>query len=137
MKIIGVLVAITCLTMGDAAQAACPTSVDAYQLQREARARDTTPEQLEIMQIAGLLVRAAAGFKSATEELVRTIFDAAALKVFQAAREKGRMATTLLASIFRHDRVTIAHVGEFARAHAGKVYVATGGEPGKEGGHRS
>jgi hypothetical protein len=70
MKIIGVLVAITCLTMGDATQAACPTSVDAYQLQREARARDTAPEQLEIMQIAGLLVRAAAGFKSATEELV-------------------------------------------------------------------
>ena len=70
MKIIGVLVAIICLTMGDAAQAACPTSVDAYQLQREARARDTTPEQLELMQIAGLLVRATAGFRSATEELV-------------------------------------------------------------------
>ena len=70
MKIIGVLVAIICLSMGDAAQAACPTSVDAYQLQREARARDTTPEQLELMQIAGLLVRAAAGFKTAVEELV-------------------------------------------------------------------
>ena len=69
MKIIGVLVAIICLSMGDAAQAACPTSVDAYQLQREARARDTTPEQLELMQIAGLLVRAAAGFKTAVEEL--------------------------------------------------------------------
>ena len=70
MKIVCILVAITCLTMGDAAQAACPTSVYAYQLQREARARDTTPEQLESMQIAGLLVRAAAGFKTATEELV-------------------------------------------------------------------
>ena len=55
MKIIGILVAIACLPMGDAAQAACPTLADAYQLQRDARARDTTPEQLEIMQIAGLL----------------------------------------------------------------------------------
>jgi len=69
MKIIGILVAITCLTMGDAAQAACRTLADAYQLQRDARALDTTPEQLEIMQIAGLLVRAAAGFKTAVEEL--------------------------------------------------------------------
>ena len=70
MKIIGILVAITCLTMGDAAQAACRTLADAYQLQRDARALDTTPEQLEIMQTAGLLVRATAGFRSATEELV-------------------------------------------------------------------
>ena len=70
MKIIGILVAITCLTMGDAAQAACRTLADAYQLQRDARALDTTPEQLEIMQNAGLLVRAAAGFKTAVEELV-------------------------------------------------------------------
>ena len=30
-------------------------------------------------------------------------------------RSKGRMATTLLASLFRHDKVTIAHVGRFAR----------------------
>jgi hypothetical protein len=70
MKIIGILVAIICLPMGDAAQAACPTLADAYQLQRDARARDTTPEQLEIMQNAGLLARAAAGFKTAVEELV-------------------------------------------------------------------
>ena len=69
MKIIGILVVIACLPVGDAAQAACPTLADAYQLQRDARARDTTPEQLEIMQIAGLLVRAAAGFKTAVEEL--------------------------------------------------------------------
>ena len=69
MKIIGILVAITCLPMGDAAQAACPTLADAYQLQRKARALDTTPEQLEIMQIGGLLARAAAGFKTAVEEL--------------------------------------------------------------------
>jgi serine/threonine-protein kinase len=61
--------------------------------------------------------------ESSTEELVRTIFDAAALKVFQAAREKGRMATTLLTSIFREGRVTIAHVGD-SRAYlirAGKI----------------
>jgi hypothetical protein len=70
MKIIGILVAITCLPMGDAAQAACPTLADAYQLQRDARALDTTPEQLETMQIAGLLARSAAGFQTATDELV-------------------------------------------------------------------
>ena len=70
MKIIGILVAITCLTMGDAAQAACRSLADAYQLQRDARALDTTPEQLEIMQTAGLLARASAGFKTAVEELV-------------------------------------------------------------------
>ena len=70
MKILGLLVAITCLTMGDAAQAACRPLLDTSQLQREARAVDTTAEQLERMQIAGLLVRAAAGFQTATEELL-------------------------------------------------------------------
>jgi hypothetical protein len=70
MKIIGILVAITCLTMGDAAQAACRSSADAYQLQRDARVLDSTPEQLETMETAGLLARAAAGFKTAVEELV-------------------------------------------------------------------
>ena len=70
MKIIGILAAITCLTMGDAAQAACRTAADDYQLQRDARTRDMTPEQVEIMLTAGLLARAAAGFKSAVEELV-------------------------------------------------------------------
>lgn len=69
-KIIGILVAITCLTLGDAAQAACRTAADDYQLQRDARTRDTTPEQLESMLTAGLLARAAAGFKTAVEELV-------------------------------------------------------------------
>src|SRR6185437_11632829 len=69
MKIIGILVAIACLAMSGAAQAACPTLPDAYQLQRDARARDMTPEQFEEMKIAGLLVRAGAGFKSAVEEL--------------------------------------------------------------------
>jgi hypothetical protein len=69
MKIIGILVAIIGLTMGDAAQAACRTLADDYQPQR-ARILDTTPEQHEMMQIAGLLARAAAGFKTAAEELV-------------------------------------------------------------------
>jgi serine/threonine protein phosphatase PrpC len=56
-------------------------------------------------------------------DLVRGMFDLAAAKVFQAAQEKGRMATTLLASVFRHDRVTIAHVGD-SRAYlirSGKI----------------
>ena len=70
MKIIGILVAITWLTMGGAAQAACRTAAAAYQLQRDARVLDTTPEQLETMETAGLLARAAAGFKTAAEELV-------------------------------------------------------------------
>lgn len=70
MKIIGLLVAITCLTMGDAAQAACRPSADAYRLQRDARVLDTAPEQLETMDTAGLLARASAGFKTAVEELL-------------------------------------------------------------------
>ena len=73
MKIIGILGAIACLTMGNAAHAACSTPADAYQdFQRQARVLDTTPdpEQLEMMQIAGLIVRAAAGFKTAEEELI-------------------------------------------------------------------
>src|SRR5215469_9749734 len=69
MKIIGVLVAIICLPMGDAAQAACPTLANAFQPQRDARALDMTPEQLEMMETTGLLARAAAGFKTAVEEL--------------------------------------------------------------------
>jgi serine/threonine-protein kinase len=56
-------------------------------------------------------------------DLVRVIYDEAAMKVFQAAQQTGRMATTLLTSIFRHDSVTIAHVGD-SRAYlirAGKI----------------
>jgi len=41
--------------------------------------------------------------EAAPTDVARQMFDAAASKVFQAAQEKGRMATTLLASIFRHD----------------------------------
>jgi serine/threonine protein phosphatase PrpC len=60
---------------------------------------------------------------ASTTDVARSMFDAAAAKVFQSAQEKGRMATTLLAAIFRHDRVTIAHVGD-SRAYlirAGKI----------------
>ncbi len=56
-------------------------------------------------------------------DVVRQMFDASAAKVFQTAQEKGRMATTLLASVFRHDKVTIAHVGD-SRAYlirSGKI----------------
>ena len=55
--------------------------------------------------------------------LVRQIFEESSTNVFQAARDKGRMATTMLLSIFRHDEVTIAHVGD-SRAYlirAGKI----------------
>ena len=49
---------------------------------------------------------ALAAFKESDPEatptdVARQMFDAAAAKVFQAAQEKGRMATTLLASIYR------------------------------------
>jgi serine/threonine-protein kinase len=61
--------------------------------------------------------------ESSVSNVVRGIFDEAAAKVFQATRHQGRMATTLLLSIFRHDQVTIAHVGD-SRAYlvrAGKI----------------
>jgi serine/threonine-protein kinase len=56
-------------------------------------------------------------------DVVRGMFDTAAAKVFQAAQNNGRMATTLITSVFRHDKVTIAHVGD-SRAYlvrAGKI----------------
>lgn len=67
-------------------------------------------------------------FKEASPEtsataVLRGMFDAAATKVFQSAQHDGRMATTLIASVFRHDKVTIAHVGD-SRAYlirAGKL----------------
>ena len=69
---------------------------------------------------------ALAAFKESTPEaapanLARQMFDAASAKVFQAAQDKGRMATTLLASIYRHDKVTIAHVGD------SRAYLIRGG----------
>ena len=70
---------------------------------------------------------ALAAFKESKPEatpadVARQMFDAAAAKVFQAAQDKGRMATTLLASIFRHDKVTIAHVGD------SRAYLIRGGK---------
>jgi serine/threonine protein phosphatase PrpC len=56
-------------------------------------------------------------------DIFRQIYDTASSKIFQSAREKGRMATTMLTSIFRHDKVNIAHVGD-SRAYlvrAGKI----------------
>ncbi len=56
-------------------------------------------------------------------DLVRSMFETADAKVFQQAQDKGRMATTLLASIYRHDKVIFAHVGD-SRAYmvrAGKI----------------
>lgn len=55
-------------------------------------------------------------------DLARGMFDAAAAAVFQAARDKGRMATTLLVSVFRNDGVTIAHVGD------SRAYLVRGGK---------
>ncbi len=67
-------------------------------------------------------------FKEAKPEtsataLMRAMFDTAAARVFQAAQHNGRMATTLLVSVFRHDKVAVAHVGD-SRAYlirAGKI----------------
>jgi len=45
-------------------------------------------------------------------DIFRQIYDIASGKIFQASREKGRMATTMLTSIFRDDKINIAHVGD-------------------------
>ncbi len=61
--------------------------------------------------------------ETSPNDLVRAIYMEASAKIFQAAQERGRMSTTLLTSIFRHDKVTIAHVGD-SRAYlirAGKI----------------
>jgi serine/threonine-protein kinase len=71
---------------------------------------------------------ALAVFKEAKPEttpanLIRQIFNEASTKVFHAGQEQGRMATTLLVSLFRQDGATIAHVGD-SRAYlirAGKI----------------
>jgi serine/threonine-protein kinase len=49
---------------------------------------------------------------STPDDIVRQVYETASAKIFQATREKGRMATTMVTSIFRHDKVTIAHVGD-------------------------
>jgi serine/threonine-protein kinase len=56
-------------------------------------------------------------------EILRRVFDRAAQDVFQAGCKTSRMATTLIVSIFKGDRVTIGHVGD-SRAYlirAGKM----------------
>src|SRR5208282_1751655 len=61
--------------------------------------------------------------ETSTNDSVRRIFDESAARIFQAAQKQGRMSTTLLTSIFRYDKVTIAHVGD-SRAYlvrAGKI----------------
>src|ERR1019366_442972 len=50
--------------------------------------------------------------ETSATDLVREMFNASAARVFQAAQHDGRMATTLLVSHFRHDKATIAHVGD-------------------------
>jgi serine/threonine-protein kinase len=49
---------------------------------------------------------------SSPADVIRQIYETASAKMFEAAREKGRMATTMITTIFRHDKVTIAHVGD-------------------------
>jgi serine/threonine-protein kinase len=49
---------------------------------------------------------------SAPADVVRRIYETASAKILQAASEKGRMATTLITSIFRHNTVIIAHIGD-------------------------
>ncbi|PWU19658.1 MAG: hypothetical protein C5B50_05985 [Verrucomicrobia bacterium] len=55
-------------------------------------------------------------------EIARSMFDNASTKVFQQAQQNGRMATTLLTSIFRDDKVIIAHVGDT------RAYLIRGGK---------
>jgi serine/threonine-protein kinase len=65
-----------------------------------------------------LAVETALGvFKEAKPEtpatdLSREMFNASAARVFQSAQHQGRMATTLISSVFRHDRLTVTHVGD-------------------------
>ena len=61
--------------------------------------------------------------ETSATDVVRQVYDEAAAKIFQAAQEKGRMSTTMLTSIFRQDKVIVAHVGD-SRAYlirAGKI----------------
>ena len=61
--------------------------------------------------------------ETSANDLVRQIYSEAAAKIFQAAQGKGRMSTTLITSLFRQDKATIAHVGD-SRAYlirAGKI----------------
>ena len=60
--------------------------------------------------------------ETSAADLIRLMFDTSAARVFQAAQHDGRMATTLLASLFRHDNATIAHVGDT------RAYLIRGGK---------
>ena len=53
-------------------------------------------------------------------DIFRQIYDTASGKLFQASREKGRMATTMLTSIFRDNKVNVAHVGDSRVYHPGR-----------------
>ena len=55
-------------------------------------------------------------------EIIRQVYAEASARIFQATQHQGRMATTLLTSIFRHDRVTVAHVGD------SRAYLLRGGK---------
>src|SRR5579871_6783 len=55
-------------------------------------------------------------------DVFRQIYETASSKIFQESREKGRMATTMLTSIFRADKVNIAHVGD------SRAYLIRGGK---------
>ena len=61
--------------------------------------------------------------ETTTNDLVRRIFDEATARIFQASQKQGRMSTTMLATFFRDDKATVAHVGD-SRAYlirAGKI----------------
>lgn len=61
--------------------------------------------------------------EASSADIVRQIYEEASMKVFQEGQKKGRMATTLLTTIFRKDSAIIAHVGD-SRAYlirAGKI----------------
>ena len=60
--------------------------------------------------------------ESTPADAIRQIYETASEKIFAAAREKGRMATTMVASVFRHDKVTIGHIGD------SRVYLIRAGK---------
>jgi serine/threonine protein phosphatase PrpC len=50
--------------------------------------------------------------ETAPAEMLREVFETASQRIFRASREKGKMATTLLISTFRHDKVILGHIGD-------------------------
>jgi serine/threonine-protein kinase len=56
-------------------------------------------------------------------DAIRQIYNEASVRIFQAGSKKGRMSTTLITSVIRDDKLTVAHVGD-SRAYlirAGKI----------------